>query len=98
TSTIDLRAADAGGIITITSTGELDILGTLLADAAGHSGGVGGQTLLEACTLNLVRGATASATCAVIFPDDESNVLHASGQMTVNASLQATNPNRLQHR
>jgi hypothetical protein len=97
-STIDLGAADAGGAITITSTGLLDILGTLLVDATGHGGGVGGQTLLQACTLNLVRGATVSATGAVVFPNDASNVLRASGQMTINGSLQASNHNRLEFR
>src|SRR5262249_15600252 len=98
TSTIDVRAADAGGIITITSTGELDVLGTLLADATRHSGGIGGPTPPEARPLNPVHGAAAPAPGAAPSRDDASTVRRPAGQRPVTPSLKAGGHNRLEYR
>jgi hypothetical protein len=95
-STLDVSAGDSGGSISVESDDTLTVQGTLNADATGNQG-TGGQNTLRACTLLVVHEGEISAIGAGTSPD-ASNVLRASGQMTISGTLMAGNQNLLEYR
>jgi hypothetical protein len=95
-SSLDVAADDFGGVIKIETGDTLTVQGTLRADATG-SQGTGGQNALRACTLLVVREGIISATGAGTSPD-ASNLLQASGQMTISGTLTAGDRNVLEYR
>src|SRR4029450_1521315 len=88
-----------GEITDITAADTLTIQGSLLADGTGAGGfpGAGGRTQLRACTLEGGKEAKLSTTGEGTYPWP-SNVLQASGQMTVAGPLAAGDRNRLEYR
>ncbi len=95
-STLDVRADDEGGLVNVATDDTLTVQGTLRADATGAQG-TGGRNSLRGCSVQVVHGAIISAT-GVGTPPDASNLLQASGQMTISGTLTAGNQNLLQYR
>lgn len=94
---LDLTSNGTGGSVEASAVDEVEVRGPVDASASGAEG-VGGTTLLQACHVNVAAGGTLDTRGTFPLQDFGTNLLRASGTLTVAGTLRAAAANLLQHK